>query len=249
MLETWIYTIGSVVIVSLISLIGLFTISVKTETLKNYLHYLISFSAGALLGDVFIHLLPEAVAKYGFGIEISLIVLGGIVFSFIVEKFVRWRHCHMPVDGHHTHPLAFMNLIGDAFHNFIDGLIIGASYMVALPVGIATTLAVIFHEIPQEIGDFGVLIHSGLSRARALTLNFASALASVLGAIIALLLGAMSESIVFFMVPFAAGAFIYIAGSDLIPELHHEDDGKKSFFELVAFILGVAIMLSLLLFE
>ncbi|MCR4368625.1 MAG: ZIP family metal transporter, partial [archaeon] len=172
-----------------------------------------------------------------------------IIFSFIVEKFIRWRHCHQPTSAHHPHPLATMNLLGDAVHNFLDGLIIGASYLISIPVGIATTLAVAFHEIPQEIGDFGVLLHAGFSRGRALLYNFGSALTSVLGVLTALFLGSYTGAIETFAAPFAAGLFIYIAGSDLIPELHKQDDSLKSIIDLVAFIAGVIVIGALVLFE
>jgi len=166
MLEVWIYSILSVVIVSLISLIGVISVAINTKKLKNYLHYFVSFSAGALFGDAFIHLLPQTVARFGFVIEISIFIILGIVFSFVIEKFIRWRHCHIPISENHPHPFAVMNLIGDAVHNFLDGLIIGASYLISIPVGLATTLAVAFHEIPQEIGDFGVMFIWGMQLKR-----------------------------------------------------------------------------------
>ena len=249
MLEIWIYTILSVTAISLISLVGVLTIAINTKQLKDFLHYFVSFSAGALFGDAFIHLLPQVVTEFGFVLEISIFLMLGIVFSFIIEKFIRWRHCHIPTDEHHPHPFAFMNLIGDAVHNFIDGLIIGTSYLVSIPVGIATTIAVALHEIPQEIGDFGVLIHGGFSRSKALLLNFLTALTAIAGAVVALVIGSFVGNITLYIIPFAAGIFIYIAGSDLIPELHKEDDAVKSIIELVVFVLGIIVMLALLLIE
>ena len=209
-----------------------------------------SFSAGALLGDVFIHLLPGIVEESGFGLSISLYILLGILFSFSVEKIVNWRHCHHPTTKEHPHPFAIMNLVGDFLHNFIDGLIIGASYMISIPIGIATTIAVILHEIPQEIGDFGVLIHGGFSRNRALFFNFITALSAVLGALISMVLAANIEGSLMFLIPFAAGNFLYIAGSDLIPELNkYQFTTKGSILQLSAIILGIMIMVSLLLLE
>ena len=155
----------------------------------------------------------------------------------------------MPVCKEHIHSFAYMNLVGDSLHNFIDGLIIAASYIVSVPVGLATTLAVLLHEIPQEIGDFGVMIHGGFSRTKALSLNFITALTAVLGVIIGLLLNNYSENIKYFIIPIAIGGFIYIAGSDLIPELHKETNIKRSIIQIITFILGVLIMLSLLLLE
>ncbi len=243
----WIYSLVSVFVVSLIALIGIFTLSIKTDKLKNILIYSISFSAGALFGDVFIHLLPEIVRKKGLTPEVATFILIGIVFSLFIEKIIHWRHCHMPVTKTHIHPFAYMNLFGDAVHNFIDGLIIGASYLVSVPVGIATTLAVIFHEIPQEIGDFGVLVHAGIDREKALLYNFLTATTAILGTLVALLLSSKISGITTFLSAFAAGSFIYIAGSDLIPELHKETQLKKSAVQIFTFILGIAIMYGLLI--
>jgi zinc and cadmium transporter len=244
-----IYTLVSVLIVSLISLIGVITLSVKTDNLKKILIYFLSFSAGAMLGDAFIHLLPEAVKDYGMTTQIGLFVMVGIAFSFLVEKIIHWRHCHMPITKQHIHPYAKMNLVGDFVHNIIDGIIIGASYLVNIPVGIATTIAVIIHEIPQEISDFGVLIHGGFSRGKALLYNFFTALSAFIGAAIALILGKFVENSLMFFIPFTVGTFIYIAGADLIPELHKETGVKKSIGQFIFLILGVAVMLLMLLLE
>lgn len=247
LLDVWVYSLASVLIVSLISFVGVVALSIRADKLKSILIYIVSFSAGALFGDAFIHLLPEAVEKVGFGLDISLYIISGIATLFIVEKVIHWRHCHLPITKNHVHPFAVTNLVGDGVHNFIDGLIIGASYLASIPVGIATTLAVILHEIPQEMGDFGVLTHGGFSRRKALFFNFITALTAVLGAIVSLVISSYIENIVTFLVPFAAGVFIYIAGSDLIPELHKEVKAIKSLFVFAMFILGVLIMLPLLM--
>ena len=250
MANIWLYTIGSVFIVSLISLIGLTIIRIDAKKSKKITICLVSFSAGALLGDAFIHLLPEIIKEVGFGLNISLYVLSGIGISFIVEKVIYWHHCHMPITKDHVHPFAIMNLAGDTVHNFIDGIIIGASYLVNIPVGIATTFAVIFHEIPQEISDFGVLLHGGFSKAKALFYNFLVSLSVVLGSLIALSIGSAAGNITTFLVPFAAGNFIYIASSDLIPELHKEEfEWKSSIMQFFMICLGVVFMLGLLLLE
>jgi len=242
----WIYTLVSVLIVSSISFLGLLTISINTEKLKKILLYLVSFSAGALFGDVFIHLLPEIVEEVGFGLRISVYVMMGIGFFFIIEKFIHWRHCHIPNSKEHIHPFAMMNLFGDGVHNFIDGIIIGASYLASIPVGIATTIAVILHEIPSEIGDFGVLMHGGFSKSKALFYNFITALTAVVGAVVSLVISSYVENFTTFLIPFAAGGFIYIAGSDLIPELHKEVEVKKSLLQFIAIVLGVLVMILLL---
>lgn len=246
MLEIWIYSLVSVALVSLISFIGVITLSLKPNTLKKILLYLVSLSAGGLLGGAFLHLLPEA-AEAGLTVNLSLYALAGIIFFFIMEKFIHWRHCHIPTSASHPHPFAYMNLLGDGIHNFIDGLIIGVGYLAGMPIGIATTIAVILHEIPQEIGDFGVLIHGGFRIRKALLMNFLTALTAVAGVIISLILGGFIEGIGTFLLPFAAGGFIYIAGSDLIPELHKECAPGKSAVQLLMIILGILIMFSMTL--
>ena len=250
--EIWTYTLMSVILVSLISFIGIFTLSIKARRIDRILIYLVSFSVGALFGDAFIHLLPEAVEKAGFTLQISLYTLLGIATFFVIEKFLHWHHHHISHrEKEKKFPKTFvvMNLFGDGVHNFIDGLIIGASYLASIPLGIATTLAVVFHEIPQEIGDFGVLLHGGFSRFKALYFNFLSAITAIIGAIVALILSNYIEGFETFLLPFAAGGFIYIAGSDLIPELHKETTIGKSLLQLLAFTLGVLVMLALVLFE
>ena len=163
---------------------------------------------------------------------------------FVLEKFIRWRHCHELASKNHPHPISFMILFGDMFHNFIDGLIIGASYLVNIKLGIATTIAVFFHEIPQEIGDFSALIYGGFSKSKALLYNFLSALTSFIGAILILIIGS-GFNLINLLIPITAGGFIYIAASDLIPELHKEVDIKKSILQLVFFIFGIIIMFGL----
>ncbi len=249
MAGVWTYSLISVAIVSLMSFVGILAFPIKEDKLKKILLYMVSFSAGALFGDVFIHLLPEAVGEAGFGLDISFYIMSGIGFSFIIEKFVHWRHCHIPTSKEHIHPFAMMNLFGDGIHNFIDGLIIGASYLASIPVGIATTLAVVLHEIPQEIGDFGVLLHGGFSKRKALFFNFITALTAIFGAVVSLLLSSYAKNMTIFLIPFAAGTFIYIAGSDLIPELHKEAEIKKSLLQFIAIAFGILIMLLLLLAE
>ena len=249
MLEVWLYALISVLIVSLISFIGIFTFSLKAEKLKKILIYFVAFSAGALFAGAFLHLIPQVVEKTGFNLKIPIFILLGIILFFIIEKIVCWNHCHIPITKKHVHPFAIMNLIGDVFHNFLDGLIIAASYLISIPLGITTTIAVILHEIPQEISDFGILLHGGFSRKKALLINFATALTAVLGAVIGLLLSGFISGVEFILVPIAAGGFIYIAGSDLIPELHKEFQLKKSIWQLVVFILGILVMVGLLFLE
>lgn len=249
-METFIYGLGAVIIVSLLSLIGLVTLSIKSTQLKKFLIYFVGFSAGAMFGDVFFHLIPELVEEGVYTIQTSVYILSGIIFSFFIEKIIHWHHCHLPYDKKHVHNFAYMNVFGDAMHNFIDGLIIGASFLAGIPVGIATTIAVIMHEIPQEIGDFAVLLHGGFEKKRALLINFYTALTAIAGFVLAYFVGSILESLNTFFLCFAAGNFIYIAGSDLIPELHKDEgDWKKGLIQLLLFIAGIAAMASLLLLE
>ncbi len=246
----WSYSLVSVFVVSLISLVGILTFSLKVEKLKKALTYLVGFSSGALFGDTFIHLIPEAMEQGGSELQMPFFAILGIIISFSVERFLQWRHCHIPTSGDHPHTFAYMNLFGDAIHNFIDGIIIGASYLAGIQIGIATTLAVVFHEIPQEIGDFGVLIYGGFHKSRALLFNFLTALTAVVGTIVALSLGIFAESFIPPLIPFAAGNFIYIAGSDLLPELRKDEPALvKSILQLVSFVVGVAILASLVFLE
>lgn len=250
-MQVWVYSLVSVIIVSLISLIGVVTLSLKRDFLQRILLFLVSFAVGGLFGDAFIHLLPEAFENSSASLVTSLFIILGIIIFFILEKFIRWHHCHVPAHEHQLHPVVALNLIGDGVHNFIDGLIIGATYLVSIPLGITTTLAVVLHEIPQEIGDFGVLVHGGLSIKKALIFNFLSAVTSILGAIVALMVGSHLKGFTTALVPITAGGFIYIAGSDLIPELHQGCNVKISsaFLQLIFLLLGVAIMAALLLLE
>jgi len=245
------YIIVSVLIVSATSLIGILTFLIQNKKLDKIILYLVSFSVGALFGDVFIHLLPEAF-KESINATVGLYILAGILFSFIMEKFIHWRHCHTPESKTHHHRLAYMNLVGDAMHNFIDGLVIAGAYFISIPVGIATTVAVLFHEIPHELGNFGILIYGGFSKLKALLFNFLTALTALLGAVLGIILGNAGTATTF-LIPFAAGNLIYIAGTDLIPELHKTscDDFKfsESLGQLLCIILGIAVMMAMLLLE
>lgn len=248
MLDRLIYSLISIFFVSLISLIGIFFVSLKTEKLRKILIYLISFAAGSLFADAFLHLIPKAAEQFS-NATYPLIILGGILLFFFLEKVVLWNHCHMPITKTHVHSFAFMNLIGDGLHNILDGLIITASYIISIPAGIATSLAVLFHEIPQEIGDFGILIHGGIKPKKAILLNFLIALTAFIGAIFGFLMFSWIDKIESVILLIAAGGFIYIAGSDLIPELHKQNKIKTSLLQIASFVLGVLIIFALLFLE
>ncbi|MEK7633434.1 MAG: ZIP family metal transporter [Patescibacteria group bacterium] len=243
----WAYSLLSVIIVSLLSLLGIFTLGINEKKLQKIIIYFVSFSAGALLGDVFIHLIPE-VFKNETTIYTSVYFLLGILVSFLIEKIIYWRENHSSsILGNKIKHFVSIILFGDGVHNFIDGLAIGASFLISVPVGIATSLAVILHEIPHEIGDFAALIHGGLSRKQALFYNFVSGLTAILGTLFALVLSQYIAGVNNFLIPFAAANLIYIAGTNLIPELHKETQLIKSLIQIFTFILGIAIMYGLLL--
>jgi len=247
-MTTYIYIFGSVILVSALSLIGVFFLSLSSSDLKKLVFVLVSLSAGALLGDSFIHLVPETAAKSDGRVGPWLWLLGGLLVFFILEKIIHWRHCHIPTSPDHPHHLGPLNLVGDALHNFFDGLIIAGSFLVSLPLGIATVVAVVAHEIPHEIGNFGILIYAGYSRRRALFLNFLSALAAILGAVAALVFSSGVNGFSDLVVPFTAGGFIYIATADLLPELNKETKPSKSLGQLACIILGLLLMVALKIF-
>jgi len=242
MFTVWLNSLLAVFIISLISLVGILTIYFQPQKLNKLLLPLVSFAAGALLGGVFIHLLPEIAEKQGFNLTVSLLVLLGILLFFVLEKIVCWRHCHLPFSPSHPHSLGIMNLIGDSLHNFTDGVAIAAAFMVSSSLGLAAALAVGFHELPQELGDFSVLIYAGFSKTKALLFNFLSALTAVLGAVLTLVVGSKVHHLVGFFLPITAGGFLYIASADLIPELKKEQGIKKSFFQLASLLAGILIM-------
>ena len=257
------YAIISVVVVSLISIIGLIALSLNEHTLRKIIFVLVSLAVGALFGDAFIHLIPEAYADSPNTTITSLLIIGGFLAFFILEKFLHFHHTHGEGDSHHSeddctheahaqqrkHPLGYMVLVADSFHNFIDGIIIGISYLISIEIGIASTIAIMLHEIPQEIGDFGILIHSGFTRIKALLLNLLSALVAIIGVIIVLLVGESVETLITWALPVAAGGFIYIAASDLVPELHKTKDPRRSFIQFIAILAGIGAMLLLLTLE
>ena len=245
----WACALASVFLVSLTSLIGIVVISSDTRRVQRIVFVLVSVAVGAMFGDVFIHILPEVFTSPHASLVTRLLILAGIVLFFLLEKFLLWRHEHFPHYGDCIHPVGYVNLVAGGLHNFIDGLLIGSSYLVSLPVGLGTTLAVLLHEIPHEIGDFGVLLHAGFSMRNAVWLNFLSALLAVVGTVTALLVGETLKTVPLIILPVTAGGFIYIAGSDLVPELHKERHLAKSVLQLLAIGVGIGLMLLLTLLE
>lgn len=253
---TIVYTLLAVLAVSLISLTGLFLLPERIARIRSLLLVFVGLATGALLGDAFIHLIPEAYEEIGSGI--SLWILVGMGTFFIFEKFLHWHHHHTvhgdasdceECDEQHVAPFGKLIVVSDAFHNIIDGIIIAAGFLISAEVGVATTIAVALHEIPQEIGDFGALIHAGYSRKRALILNFFSALTAFAGALLVFVVGAVIEGITPILSALTAGGFIYIAAVDLVPELHKTPRARESLIQFVAIALGVFAMVALTALE
>ena len=235
----FLWILMSTFFISLISFVGIFTLALKEQLLQKIVLLLVSLSAGVLMGGAFLHLLPES-AELSEGLDVFLFVLIGFILFFFIEKILHWRHCHKGECQIHT--FTYMNLIGDSIHNFIDGLIMATSFVISVPLGMTTTLAIALHEIPQEIGDFGVLLYGGFEKRKALILNFLTALTAIAGGIIGFFITTMVDNVKLFILPFAAGGFIYIAATDLIPEIRKETSLKKSMIYFGIFILGIIIM-------
>ena len=234
--------LASVTIVSFVSFVGIIFVGLKEAIIGRILMALVGFASGSLIGAAFFDLIPEAAES---GQAIWPYIVAGILFFFVMEKFLYWRHCH---DGEcQVHNFAYLNLIGDGIHNFVDGMLIAASFLVSTSLGLTTSLAVVFHEIPQELGDFGILLYSGLGKKKALTYNFLSAITAVVGALVTYLLveGSKAQILAELLVPFAAGGFTYIAATDLMPELHKRTQAKESLVQFVTLLIGVVLMFSL----
>lgn len=237
MILAWILI--STFFVSIISLVGILTLAIKEDLLHKVIFCLIGFSAGALVGSAFLHILPESLEKTKSTTVFYYLILGIILF-FLLERYLHWRHCHDKDCS--IHSFTYMNLFGEAFHNFIDGVAIAASFIISIKLGIATTLAIILHEIPKELGNFGVLIYGGFTRRKALLYNFISALMAIIGALTGYFISDFACGFSNFIMPLTAGGFIYIATSDLIPEIHKEKDQKRATMAFIAFLVGIAFM-------
>lgn len=234
------YALIASIIVSLISLIGAVALVIKDNLLQRIIIFLVAFAAGGLIGGAFFDLIPEA-AEYVKDItQLFLYVILGYMLFFIIEKYLHWRHCHSTECK--VHRFTYLNIVGDIVHNFSDGLIIGTVFLVSIKVGIAATLAIIFHEIPHEIGNFTVLVYGGFSKTKALFFNFLSSLFAIAGTIVGYYFASRIVGFSNFLLPAAAGGFIYIASCDLVPELHKEEGGKRSALIMATFAFGIFLM-------
>jgi len=244
LMTTLLYIIIATTIVSLISLIGAVFFLKQEKKIKEYMILLVAFAAGSLIGASFFHLIPESFEEFtGEFHTVSMFILIGILTFYLIEKFIHWHHHHST--NCHKHSLSTLSLVGDGFHNFIDGVIIAGAFIINIHIGIATTIAIALHEIPQELGDLAILLHSGIKKSKALLLNFLSAITAILGGIIAYFFLNSFEHLIPLFTAFAAGGFIYISLADIIPELNKRE--HKFSQKLISIIFLVGIILSFLL--
>ncbi|MFW6004787.1 MAG: ZIP family metal transporter [Halodesulfurarchaeum sp.] len=229
-------------LISLLAWIGILTLFLTDELLDRILLVLVALAAGALIGSAFLHLLPRAIQEYGAEntIPMFLYLIAGFCLFYVLEQFIHWHHHHGAT--HDKDAVSYLVLISDTVHNFIDGLVIAGSFLVGVDVGLVTAAAIALHEIPQEIGDFGVLVYGGFERFQALVLNYLTQATVIVGGLVGYGLASMIDGPPTFLLPFAAGTFIYIASSDLIPEIKHETDHRKAAVYFVVFLTGILLM-------
>jgi zinc and cadmium transporter len=232
------YGLGATFLISLGSFAGVLTLIVGDKYLSKIIFLLVSLSSGVLIGNAFIHLLPEASKSIPSDTVFGIVLFAFVIF-FLIEKLFHWQHCHKV--HCESHVFGYMNLFGDAIHNCIDGIIIGGTFVTSIPLGMLTAVTIGLHEIPKEVSDFGVLLHSGFSKKKALYANFLVKLTIVLGSVIGFFFAESVHGFVSYLLPFAAGGFLYIAGSDLIPEIKKEDNPKKSTLSFIIFLFGIGL--------
>lgn len=239
-MNTFLWILLANVIISFISLFGLITIFSKKLQSKKTVEIIVSFAAGVLLSSAFFSILVEALEEQD-PHQVLLYTVLGMVLSFLMERFLLWHHHHHD-DTHNIHPQAVLIIIGDAIHNFIDGLAIAATFIAAPALGITTTIAIAAHEIPQEIADFSILRHSGLSAKQAIKFNFFSALTAIIGGIVGFYFFSSFAETLPLALGFTAGIFIYVASADLIPALHDNHDKHKPLIPVLSFLLGIFLI-------
>ncbi|HBH47329.1 MAG TPA: ZIP family metal transporter [Bacteroidales bacterium] len=245
--KVWLYSLGSVLIVSAISLVGIFSLLLNKSFFKRIQTLLVSFAVGTLIGGAVLHLLPESL-EHDHDKVAPLFVIISIVAFFILEKYLN-AHRHYKKGAIEVKSFGPLNLFADALHNFLDGILIAAAFSVDVHTGMIATIAVLAHELPQEIGDFAVLIQAGYSIKRAIIYNLISALAAVVGSLFVLLFPHWGGEVPHFILPLAAGGFLYIALADLVPELNKNNTIKRSFFQVIFMLAGLLLMWFLLDFH
>lgn len=235
----FVWILASGLLMSAIALIGSVTLLLTEARLRALLLPLVALAAGTLLGGALFHLIPAAIGQMGNGLSVYLSIVAGFAVFFALEQFLNWHHCHHAPCEHQ--PLTYLILVADALHNFIGGLAVGGAFLIDTRVGVSAWIAAAAHEVPQELGDFAVLVHGGWKAPRALLFNFLSALTFLAGGLAAYASARFMD--VAFLLPFAAGNFIYIAAADLIPEVKHQTRLSLSILHFVAFTAGLALLL------
>ena len=233
------------ILMSAIAMVGSATLVLKPATLDRLLLPLVAFAAGSLIGGAFFHMIPAALETIGNTLGVGIAVVAGFTTFFVLEQLLHWHHCHR-ARSDCKQPLTYLILIGDGLHNFLGGLAIAGTFLIDVRLGITSWLAAAAHEVPQELGDFGVLVHGGWTNRRALLFNAISGLTFLLGGLLAYFLSFRVD--VSWLIPFAAGNFLYIGASDLVPEVNKHNDLAASSIHLLAFILGLVLLLSAKLF-
>jgi zinc and cadmium transporter len=234
----WIVLSG--VAMSAIALVGGVALVLGADRLERILLPLVAFAAGTLLGGALLHMLPGAIDRAGSGFSVYAWLLAGFIAFFALEQFMHWHHSHRPAPADQRRPLTYLVLVGDGLHNLLGGLAVGGAFVADVRLGIGAWLAAAAHEVPQELGDFGVLVHGGWSPTKALLFNVVSASTFLLGSLLAYAASARFD--VSFLLAFAAGNFLYIAASDLVPEVKTNHGIRQNLVHLVALVSGVALL-------
>jgi zinc and cadmium transporter len=266
----WLYALAAVSTISLLSLCGVAAIPVRKQTIDKVLFYLVSLATGAMLGNAIVHLMPESFENAN-PMTASILIVAGFLFSFLMEKVLNLR-CHHSAGGHchaahgacaadddhdddhdekafhapngHIHHTGWMSLVSHGMDNFMDGVLIGVSFLVSVPTGIATTVAIVLHEIPMEFGGFGILINAGFSRWGAILVNFSSGIVAMLGTVLTLWLGSSVQGLSAYLTPVCAGIVFYITAAGLVPQLQKETNPRRSLVQFVVMLVGIAAMVA-----
>ncbi len=240
-MEVWVYTILSVVAVSLVALSGIFLLTINRRYQDSVVFALVSFAVGSMIGNVLFELLPESYEAIGDFVTIGWLVVLGLVIFFIIENVHMFHKHHLPKKKS-LKSLGYMNLLADGIHNFTDGILIAVSWMISYEVGLSTTIAIFIHELPQELSDYGILIKAGFSKSKALLYNLLSAASAILGAVLALLVGQSIEGFAVYLLPVAAGCFIYLSLFSLLPLIVKGNSLRKTLMQILIIVAGVVLM-------
>lgn len=233
------FTISVSLVISLMSLVGSLIVLSTAHSYKNILLHIVSLAAGTLIGNAFLHLIPESAESLPVE-TVTLTALVAFIIFLLIEKVLQWHHHHEY--EHDEHTFGYMSLFGDLVHNFLDGLILLASFQHSISLGLATSVAIVLHEIPQEIGDFGVLIHSGFSKSKAIFSNLVVSFSALLGAFLGFFWMEHTSNLTPYITAFAAGGFLYTGAADLLPEIKQKAKNSNSLVTFLMFVLGIVFI-------